>query len=102
MEPRLVRLCHARDHLAALQDDLTRIPPIVSGWQPPAVLETGAQALAGWLDATRDPAAAPAPPIFGAVESAFGFFFIQTIRLSRLSAAIEASATLTCREWKLA
>jgi phosphate:Na+ symporter len=70
MEPRLVRLCHARDHLAALQDDLTRIPPAASGWQPPAALETGTQALAAWLDATRDPAAAPAPPIFGAVESA--------------------------------
>src|SRR5262249_22818416 len=70
MEPRLVRLCHARDHLVALQDDLTRIPAAASGWHPPAALETGAQALAGWLDATRDPTAMPAPAIFGAIESA--------------------------------
>src|SRR5215468_1269011 len=70
MEPGLVRLCHARDHLVALQDDLTRIPAAASGWHPPAALETGAQALAGWLDAMRDPTAMPAPAIFGAIESA--------------------------------
>src|SRR5262249_48670504 len=31
MEPRLVRLCHALDHLTALQDDLTRVPLVASG-----------------------------------------------------------------------
>src|SRR5262249_10724897 len=35
MEPRLVRLCHALDHLTALQDDLTRVPALASGWKPP-------------------------------------------------------------------
>jgi phosphate:Na+ symporter len=70
MEPRLVRLCHALDHLTALQDDLTRVPPVASGWQPPSAFDAGARALAGWLDATHDPAAAPAPPILEAVEDA--------------------------------
>jgi phosphate:Na+ symporter len=36
-EPRLVRLCHALDHLNQLHDDLTRVPPdasrlAASGW----------------------------------------------------------------------
>src|SRR5262245_10139783 len=70
MEPRLVRLCHSLDHLIALQDDLTRVPPAVSNWQPPPAFDAGARALAGWLDATRDPEAAPAPPILRAVEDA--------------------------------
>src|SRR5262249_23327928 len=52
--PRLVRLCHALDHLTALYDDLTRIPSAVSDWQPTAGFAAGAQALAAWLDATKD------------------------------------------------
>ena len=68
--PRLVRLCHALDHLTELHDDLTRIPSAVSGWQPPAGFEAGAQALAAWLDATKDPGATPDPAIFKAVEDA--------------------------------
>src|SRR5262247_972412 len=70
MEPRLVRLCHALDHLTALQDDLTRVPPVASGWQPPPAFDAGARALAEWLDATRDPVAAPAPPLLTAIEDA--------------------------------
>src|SRR5262249_58320609 len=66
MEPRLVRLCHALDHLTALGDDLTRVPPLASGWQPPPVFVAGARALAGWLDATHDPAPARDPAIFNA------------------------------------
>ncbi len=68
--PRLVRLVHALDHLTQLHDDLTRIPPAVSGWQPPASFEAGSRALAAWLDATRDPEAVPAPATFEAVERA--------------------------------
>ena len=68
--PRLVRLVHALDHLTQLHDDLTRIPPAVSGWQPPAVFEAGARALAKWLDATKDPEASPDPAVFKAVEDA--------------------------------
>jgi phosphate:Na+ symporter len=68
--PRLVRLCHALDHLRELHDDLTRIPPVVNNWQPPAGFEAGAQALARWLNTTKDPQAAPDPAIFKALEAA--------------------------------
>jgi phosphate:Na+ symporter len=68
--PRLVRLVHALDHLTELHDDLTRIPVAVSGWQPPAGFEAGAQALAAWVDATRDPRVVPDPAIFKALEDA--------------------------------
>jgi phosphate:Na+ symporter len=68
--PRLVRLVHALDHLTQLHDDLTRIPPAVSGWQPPAGFEAGARALARWLDATKDPEASSDPAVFKAVEDA--------------------------------
>jgi len=76
--PRLVRLCHALDHLTELHDDLKRIPAAVSGWQPPAGFAAGAQALAAWMDATTDPAAAPDPILFKAVEEAS-----QQLRLER-------------------
>jgi phosphate:Na+ symporter len=68
--PRLVRLCHALDHLTQLHDDLTRIPSAVSGRQAPAGFQAGAQALAAWLEATKDPSAAPDPAIFAALEDA--------------------------------
>ena len=69
-EPRLVRLCHALDHLNQLNDDLTRMPPEATDWQPPAGFKEGTETLAEWLDATKEPEAAPGPPIFGAMESA--------------------------------
>jgi phosphate:Na+ symporter len=50
--------------------DLTRIPSAVSSWQPPPGFAAGAQALAAWLDATKDSEAAPDPAIFKAVEEA--------------------------------
>jgi phosphate:Na+ symporter len=68
--PRLVRLCHALDHLTELHDDLTHIPPAVSDWQPPAGFEAGARALAAWLQATQDPRAAPDPAIVTVVADA--------------------------------
>src|SRR5215813_14852326 len=51
--PRLVRLCHALDHLTALHNDLTRIPPVASDWQSPPGFESGARAMAAWLEATK-------------------------------------------------
>jgi phosphate:Na+ symporter len=66
--PRLVRLCHALDHLTELDVDLSRIPPAVSDWQAPAAFAASAGALAAWLDATKDPAAEPAPAVFKALE----------------------------------
>jgi phosphate:Na+ symporter len=68
--PRLVRLVHALDHLKQLHDDLTRIPPAVSGWQPPAAFEAGVQALGRWLDATKDLQATTDPAILKALEAA--------------------------------
>ena len=69
-EPRLVRLCHALDHLNQLHDDLTRIPPQASDWPPPAGFEEGARALSAWLDGTRDPEVAPEPAVFESMEDA--------------------------------
>jgi phosphate:Na+ symporter len=69
-EPRLVRLCHALDHLSQLHDDFTRIPPETSAWQRPAGFEEGPRALASWLETTKDPEAAPGPAIFKTMESA--------------------------------
>src|SRR5499427_4913670 len=69
-EPRLVRLCHALDHLTRLNEDLTRVPPEANEWQAPAGFEEGGRALAAWLDGTRDPEAAPEPTVFEAMEKA--------------------------------
>ena len=69
-EPRLVRLCHAVDHLNQLHYDLTRVPPQATEWQPPAGFEGGAGALAAWLDTTKDPEAVPGPAVFEAMEDA--------------------------------
>jgi phosphate:Na+ symporter len=68
--PRLVRLCHALDHLTRLHDDLTRIPSAIRRSPLPASFEAGAQALGAWLDATQDPSATPDPAIFAALEEA--------------------------------
>jgi len=69
-EPRLVRLCHALDHLSQLQDDLTRVPSDARGWQPPAGFEECARALAAWINTTKDPEAPPGAAIFKAMENA--------------------------------
>ena len=69
-EPRLIRLSHALDHLTRLHNDLTQIPPVRSGWRPPAGYDAGARALAVWLDATKDPAAPSDLTVFNALEKA--------------------------------
>jgi phosphate:Na+ symporter len=66
--PRLVRLCHALDHLTELDDDLTRIPPAASDWQHTPAFQAGARALAAWVDATNEPEAQPAAAVFKALE----------------------------------
>jgi phosphate:Na+ symporter len=68
--PRLVRLCHALDHLTRIHEDLTRIPPVASGWRPPQGFAAGARALAAWLDSSNDPEDKPDPPIYAAIEAA--------------------------------
>jgi phosphate:Na+ symporter len=69
-EPRLVRLSHALDHLTRLHDDLTRMPPAGGGWRAPAGFEAGAQALAAWLKAAKDPISVVDPAIVTAMENA--------------------------------
>jgi phosphate:Na+ symporter len=69
-EPRLVRLVHALDHLARLNEDLQRAPPAAAGWQPPSGFAAGAQALGDWLEATTDPDAAGDTDPNAALEAA--------------------------------
>src|SRR5215471_10004477 len=69
-EPRLVRLCHALDHLNQLNEDLTRVPPDTGDWQLPVSFEESTRALAAWLEATKDPEETPGPTIFKAMENA--------------------------------
>jgi phosphate:Na+ symporter len=69
-EPRLVRLCHALDHLNQLHDDLAEIPPRTEDWRPPAGFGEAARALSVWLDAAKDPEATPEPSVFEAMEDA--------------------------------
>lgn len=66
--PRLVRLCHALDHLTRLHDDLTRMPPLATDWERPSGFAAGARALAAWHEATLAPEVAPNPGIFQALE----------------------------------
>jgi phosphate:Na+ symporter len=71
IEPRLVRLCHAVDHLTGLQDHLQQPLPVNDSRQfSGGGFTTAARALAGWLDATRDPEAASNPTISVDLEEA--------------------------------
>jgi phosphate:Na+ symporter len=68
--PPLVRLFHALDHLAELDRDLTKTPPPAGDWQPPEEFLAGARALAGLLEASREPGAPIDPAVFAAVAAA--------------------------------
>lgn len=68
--PRLVRLCHALDHLTQLHDALSRIPPPAAGVPPPAGFRAGVQALDGWIAATADPARVADPSVYAALADA--------------------------------
>lgn len=68
--PRLVRLCHALDHLTQLHDDLTRVPSSASETQWPAGFQAGVQALDDWLAASVDVAETTDPSVFAALEDA--------------------------------
>jgi len=70
IEPRLVRLCHAVDHLIQLHEDLTRLPSAADGWQRPSGFDAGAQTLGAWLEATKDPETTSDRAIFRALEDA--------------------------------
>jgi phosphate:Na+ symporter len=106
--PRLVRLTHALDHLAELNEDLTRIPPAATAWQPPEGFDAGSRSLSAWLDATEDPEAEPDPAIHAAIEAASRqlgaeretgrAMLLEDIALQRRSIA-EARATLDTLTW---
>jgi phosphate:Na+ symporter len=106
--PRLVRLCHALDHLTELHEDLTRVPPTGGDGQPSAALAAGGQALAAWLGATKDPEATPAPTVFRSVEDASRRMraerdagrqkLLEDVALQRMSAA-DARAGLDTLAW---
>jgi phosphate:Na+ symporter len=68
--PRLVRLCHALDHLTQLHGDLVRIPSAVGAAQLPGGFDAGGRALGSWLEATKDEEAAADPAVFTALELA--------------------------------
>src|SRR5262245_24477156 len=69
-EPRLVRLCHAEDHLRELDTDLATLPAAGGDWRPPSAFATAADALAAWLAATKDPKATPDSAIIKGLEEA--------------------------------
>jgi phosphate:Na+ symporter len=98
--PRLVRLCHALDHLAHLHEDLRRIPPVASGWRPPEGFAAGARALAAWLNASTDLDAEPNPAIYMAIEAASAQLSAEreTWRVRLLEdVALQRTATATAR-----
>jgi phosphate:Na+ symporter len=107
--PRLVRLVHALDHLAGINEDLARVPPPVTGdWPAPEGFAAGARALAAWLDATADPEADPGAAIPAAIEAASQELaaeraagraqLLQDVAMQRRPAA-EARAALDALTW---
>jgi phosphate:Na+ symporter len=69
-EQRLVRICHALDHLNQLHHDLIRIPPGGDGFPPPQSFVGSTQALANWIDATHDPGTTAELTFVAAIEEA--------------------------------
>ena len=68
--PRLVRLCHALDHLAQLHDDLGRALPAVSDWQPPAGFAGGRSSARRVARRHERPRGNVDPAIYQALEAA--------------------------------
>jgi phosphate:Na+ symporter len=69
-EQRLVRICHALDHLNRLHIDLIERPPVGADFFSPPSFTAGARTLAAWLDATRDPEATVRPEAVAAIGDA--------------------------------
>jgi phosphate:Na+ symporter len=70
LEPRLVRICHAIDHLKQLHEDLTKIPPPLAALPSPASFGAAARALEAWLETQKVAPTAFDPAILDAIESA--------------------------------
>lgn len=69
-EQRLVRICHALDHLNRLHVDLIDRPPVGVDFPPAPSFTASAQALEAWLDATRDSGATIGPALVAAIGDA--------------------------------
>lgn len=69
-EQRLVRICHALDHLNQLHLDLVQRPPSGTGVPPPSIFAASTQALTAWLHATRDLRTSVEPAVIAAIEDA--------------------------------
>jgi phosphate:Na+ symporter len=69
VEPRLVRLNHAIDHLKRLDEVLSAMPAS-QAWTPPPAFEAAASALDAWLKAEQDPAKATDPKLIRAIAAA--------------------------------
>ncbi len=68
-EPRLVRLCHAVDHLKRLHEDLSE-PAASAALGTTAAIGAGAQALSAWLDMQKEAPTAVGKPILDALGAA--------------------------------
>lgn len=70
VEPRLVRLCHAVDHLKRLHEDLGEPAASTALGAPTAAIGAGAQALSVWLGTQKEAPAKVGKPILDAVGAA--------------------------------
>lgn len=70
VEPRLVRLCHAIDHLKQLLEDLGESAATAAFTTRTEAIGAGAQALAAWLDAQKETARITGAPILDAIGAA--------------------------------
>jgi phosphate:Na+ symporter len=68
--PRLVRICHAMDHLGELDEELKRVPPVDGQWQAPDSFQAGANALGEWMETSGDPEAPVESGVIDAIEAA--------------------------------
>jgi phosphate:Na+ symporter len=94
--------------LTELHEDLTRVPATGGDGQPSTAFVAGGQALAAWLDATKDPEATPAPAVFRSVEEASSRMraeretgrqkLLEDVALQRMPAA-DARAGLDALAW---
>jgi phosphate:Na+ symporter len=70
MEPRLVRLCHAIDHLKRLHEDLGDATATTALATSTTAADAGAQALAAWLEAQKAPSDVVSGSVLHAVDAA--------------------------------
>lgn len=70
IEPRLVRLCHAVDHLKRLDEISKAGVAIPADWTPAPSLSAGAKSLHAWLSASAEPLHAVPSGVFDDISAA--------------------------------